>query len=549
MLHPESAFVTTVKNRPRRRALGPRIVGAVVLWAALVGTQEASADRIERGVVLSIEAGEAYFDVARTSGLETKRPIRIKRPVSLPHPITGEVVRDELLIGGGEVAMVGERLSMIRLRDSLVGKVRVGDVVEALIESDEPIAIPVAPTPAKAITLPPVPHLPKAAEAAVLTWHANAGATPSVKHAAWIRYLELHPKSAHRESIEIYLAALDEATKRLPTRVAENQPRVRGFKHNQRTTVNQGESVALAISARDADAVIGSWLHYRTIGEDSYSRARLARDGDSYFRGTLEGPQVRAPGLEYFVEVANKQGRAGLAIGTPSKPIVVEVIDGQQDARAFTETRNRSRVSVSTDYLDFSTFDRRRIGDDYRDAFFQFQADFLFRLRAKTIPLQGIRVGMGAINGTGGFADEMVGEDAGFNYGYTDFEFRILQESAVSVRAVAGIGKAGLGFGAEGRVRLGAEDQSNLTFGVSSLSEIGFLSEVRMQWAAIPRMPLGFSVGVSDRPNQGDLGVRLGADIGYRVRPWFQPALRVSYQGRSLAHSGIGIGTAMVFDW
>jgi hypothetical protein len=179
--------------------------------------------------------------------------------------------------------------------------------------------------------------------------------------------------------------------------------------------------------------------------------------------------------------------------------------------------------------------------------FVRFETDFLFRLRGRY--LYGIKVGLGFINGEGGFADEPMAEGAGFNFGYTELQWRLLSDSAILTRVVAGIGEDGLGFGGEGRLRLGAEDDSNLTFGVSTLEDIGFLSDVRMQWAAIREVPLGLSVGVTDQPNNGDLGVRLGADIGYRALPWFQPTLRVSYQGRSLQHSGVGVGAGVVFDW
>ena len=114
---------------------------------------------------------------------------------------------------------------------------------------------------------------------------------------------------------------------------------------------------------------------------------------------------------------------------------------------------------------------------------------------------------------------------------------------------IAGLGRNGLAFGAEGRVRFGEEEKSNLSFAVSTLEDVGFLSEVRMQWAALQHMPLGLAVGVTDQPNNGDLGVRLSGDIGYRALDWFQPTVRVSYQGRSVQHSGLGVGLGMVFDW
>jgi hypothetical protein len=117
------------------------------------------------------------------------------------------------------------------------------------------------------------------------------------------------------------------------------------------------------------------------------------------------------------------------------------------------------------------------------------------------------------------------------------------------LRGIAGVGQGGLGFGAEARFRLGVEDGTNLSLGASTVSEIGFLTEIRMQWNAMPDFPLGLAVALTDQPSRGDLGVRLTTDIGYRALSWVQPTLRLSYQGRNVDHTGIGAGLGLVFDW
>ncbi len=259
----------------------------------------------------------------------------------------------------------------------------------------------------------------------------------------------------------------------------------------------------------------------------------------------MKKEDVLAPGVDYFVELANASGDSGSAIGSPESPRHVRV--HSPSLQALRETRNRSRVSMIATYLDYATFDDRAEGDAYTDQFALFETDFLFRLRRPW--LYGIRVGMGVLSGEGGYKDQAEAEVAGFQYGYTEFEFRTRPTRAYLIRAIAGLGRNGLGFGAEGRVRFGEEEKSNLSFAASTLEDVGFLSEVRMQWAALRDMPLGFAVGVTDQPNNGDIGVRLSGDIGYRALDWFQPTVRVSYQGRSVQHSGLGVGLGMVFDW
>src|SRR5207249_922052 len=116
---------------------------------------------------------------------------------------------------------------------------------------------------------------------------------------------------------------------------------------------------------------------------------------------------------------------------------------------------------LMSSYSDYATFDGR--GAAYRDELAQFEADFLYRLRTF---LYGIRLGAGAITGRGGYAEPMANSQprsAGFNYGYAEVEFRAMPHVAFLARGMAGTGKQGLGFGAEGRLRLGAEDETNLT--------------------------------------------------------------------------------------
>jgi hypothetical protein len=49
--------------------------------------------------------------------------------------------------------------------------------------------------------------------------------------------------------------------------------------------------------------------------------------------------------------------------------------------------------------------------------------------------------------------------------------------------------------------------------------------------------------------SQGDVGVRLIAQVGYRIMPSLTVALRASYQGRTINHAGPGGGAAVSYQW
>lgn len=502
---------------------------------ALGAPAPARADRVVRGVVVALEAGEAYFDVPAAAGVTEGAPARIKHPIRLRHPVTRELVADELPVGTTSVALVGDSLSMARL-GSLAAEVQLGDVVEVLVPGEPDGAEVAEPAPPA-----PIPALDADTAAVLGVWRDAAGARLDVRIAAWERYLAAHPDSPHAAAVREDLQLLYELRRRGPTPLVDSEPVVAGAEHAPPSRAVRGEPMPVAVALQAPGEVVAAWLHYRRRGDDSYHRADLRAAGDGHLRGAIPGHAVAAPGLEYFVEVATAAGEAGAAVGRPDAPLAVEV-EAPPASDILSSSRGRSRIGIRYTYLDYATFDER----DTEDVFSLFEADFLYRLRAPW--LYGVRVGMGVLSGRGGHR-EGPPEAAGFQYGYTELEFRTSDTRAFLARLVAGLGEDGLGFGAEGRLRLGAEDGSNLSFAVSSLEEVGFLSEVRMQWAALRSTPLGFAVAVTDQPTGGDLGVRFSADVGLRALSWMQPTLRISYQGRSVEHSGLGAGLGMVFDW
>jgi hypothetical protein len=204
-------------------------------------------------------------------------------------------------------------------------------------------------------------------------------------------------------------------------------------------------------------------------------------------------------------------------------------------------------------YLDFGNLDDRM--GDRSDAFYLGEIDVLYRLEGA---LYGVRAGFGTYGGKGGFANQAWTEAApapvlGFQYGYAEVELRAPVKKGPPVgaagRLYAGVGDQGLALGLAGRLRLGDPDAANLSLGVTGVEQLGFYSDLRLETRPDQRLPVGISVGVTDQPGNGDLGVRLAADIGWRALSWVQPTLRLSWQGRTAVHYGLGGGLGLVFDW
>jgi hypothetical protein len=527
---------------------------AVVAMAMFLGwcglsERAAHADVRLRGTVVRLGDGEIYFDIGSSSGLTAGRPARAWRRINLKHPVTARPISDEIPLGALDVTAVGQTLSVAVPMGQLQYPLQVGDVVEVLVEREEPK--PPAPPPPTTTTPAPATPLPTpdpGTQLVIDTWQGTIGKPLDARIASWEVFLAQHPDSPYAASVRSELENLRALREKFAVTGEAGEggePLVSGVEHQPPQKWAWRQPLGLVFLARKG-GIAGAWLHYRRVGTDTYRRVQLAPDGDGYLRATIAASEVQSPGLEYFVEVLTAQREIGAAVGTPLSPVRVDVAAPRENL-LFRDPRNRSRVSISSAYLDFGGFDRREGTTDHMTVF---EADFLYRLRTT---LYGIRVGMGVLSGEGGRRDPMppgiAPEQAAFNYGYTELELRAAAGVAFLTRLIAGEGKQGLGFGAEGRLRLGAEEGTNLTFGASTVAGVGFVSELKFQWMAFPRFPLGLGIAVGDQPTEGDLGVRFSADVGVRTLSWLTPTLQLSYQGRSLEHSGMGAGLGLVFDW
>lgn len=143
-------------------------------------------------------------------------------------------------------------------------------------------------------------------------------------------------------------------------------------------------------------------------------------------------------------------------------------------------------------------------------------------------------------------------ERTGFHYGYADIEVGGTSDGvhlAAGGQLIAGVGKEGFGLGAEGRFRIGNRDGTNLAFVGRTVEEVGFLSDIRFGTRPAEKLLLGISVGATNQPNKGDVGVKLGTEVEILAIDNVSLILRGSWQGRTTAHGGIGGGGGLGFYW
>jgi hypothetical protein len=141
---------------------------------------------------------------------------------------------------------------------------------------------------------------------------------------------------------------------------------------------------------------------------------------------------------------------------------------------------------------------------------------------------------------------------SGFHYGYADMEVGGRTEG-VHVSGggslIAGVGRDGFGMGVEGRFRIGDRDATNLAIIARTISQVGFISDIKFTAKPASSFLVGVSVGATDQPNQGDVGVKLGTELELLALKNVSLILRGSWQGRTTTHGGIGGGGGLGFYW
>ncbi|HVG68876.1 MAG TPA: hypothetical protein VM785_11820, partial [Gaiellales bacterium] len=99
---------------------------AVAASSALVAaTAAARADEIAPGVVVKVDAREIYVNLGAGRGVTDGAPLRLKRPITILHPVTRAPVRDWLPLGSATITSAGERLAMAVLDGELHAQIRV----------------------------------------------------------------------------------------------------------------------------------------------------------------------------------------------------------------------------------------------------------------------------------------------------------------------------------------------------------------------------------------------------------------------------------------
>jgi hypothetical protein len=576
------------------------LIGALTLPIVITGRASAepadiTSENVE-GHVVAFELGDVVVDIAGDRGATTGAVLELWRPLTLKHPVTGQMVSDRFLIGRLRLTQVRGALALAHPEGKLVQPAQPGDIVvlhravaaaahPATAKPAVPAPVPATPavptpfgvTPAEPTKAEPVkPEPPKvepaASDASVATTDADAaevsalfehlrGSGVAARVLAYEGYVKRHPRGK-------YAVVLYEEAAQLRRLVAFDNgapDKSEGVLKNFAPPREARSHTPLRIAVEVSAGPVGAVLHSRNSGEVAYRSTPMTRVGDGYFSATIEADRLNAPRLEYFIEGVDADGNAVIVVGNAMEPQNVTVTDVPMPKPP---ARYPATVTLSTDYADWNNFK----GNDV-----VWQTEGSVGMRFQDVGLRAARTGFGVYRGVGGSLAELdeqklSGRRVGLTYGYLEGEFGLSYFTSIIGRVVIGLEDDGVNGGAQALLRIGNDRDTNLTIGGEVLGGIGLRGITELQLATFPRVPILFRTEVTNQPAgvatgqtsvvagtgvapntvsiaQGEVGARAIAQVGYRFLPDLVVAVRGSYQGRTINHAGPGFGGAVSYQW
>jgi hypothetical protein len=566
------------------------VCGATLIGGPAYADPGAPAERTTvEGHVVAFELGDIVVDVAADQGAQTGTELELWRPLSLKHPVTGQVVSDRFLIGRLRLTQVRGALALARPVGKLEHPAQAGDVVvlrraPAKASKESPTVVPAPPAPAatELQKAPPKPEVTTAAQTAEASSESPddenearivsrlfdrlRGASVQARVLAYEGYVKRRPHGKY--AVVLYEEAAQ--LRRLVT--LESGPQGERAQAVSFEPPREARSAApLTIALELGRSPVGAVLHSRNAGEVAYRTTPMTRVGEGYYSADIEPSRLNAPRFEYFIEAVRADGSSVPAVATPEEPLLIKVEDVPTPKAP---PRPPATFMVSTDYADWNNW-------KHNDVVWQTEGSVGMRFR--DVGLRAARTGFGVYRGRGGSLEDLDvrqlgGRSVGLTYGYLEGEYGVSNFTGLIGRVVIGLEDKGVTGGAQALLRLGNDRDTNLVIGGEILGGIGLRGITELQLATFPNVPILFRTEVTNQPagfsavettsivqpagtpttpanpadvslNQGQVGARAIAQVGYRFLPDLVVSVRGSYQGRTINHAGPGVGGAVAYQW
>ena len=544
--------------------LGTGLLVPGLAWSAPPAERGPTEVTVVEGRVVEILKSDVVIDLARKQKIQNGDVLEIWRPLKVRHPVTRRVLEDRFRIGSIKVTQTLEVLSFTKAAKKMFRAPKVGDIV---ILRRKPKASPPSPASsgAETQTQDPVASADTARradpEALRVAGIFSRLRGTSLKHRIRVYrwFVRTFPESP-------YVAFFREEAALLSARQASSAPDPSATPELEVTFLPPGRALAgvpLEMGIHLSGELSGAVIHSRHPGEVTFVSTPMIENGPGYYSAAFPGARMLAPGLEYFIEVVDADGGTSSVVASSATPARITL---DETPTSKPPRRYPTKFAVMTDYADYN----RLRGNDRA-----WQTEGYIGMRFRDIGVRAVRSGFGVYRGVGGSIEDLDerglrGREVGLTYGYLEGEFGLSENVSTIGRLIIGLGDDGVSSGFQAHLRLGSDLSSNFRIGAEVLGGVGLRGIVQLELEPQSRFPVVLRSEVTNQPagsaqpdddiagapgsstissDEGDVGVRVVGQFGYRIVPSLVIGLRASYQGRNINHSGPGFGGVAEFSW
>jgi hypothetical protein len=275
----------------------------------------------------------------------------------------------------------------------------------------------------------------------------------------------------------------------------------------------------------------------------AYSEVEFLRGAPGPYVATIPAEAVRAPGLEYAIELELVDGRKVPAFASRATPHSVLVSEDLMDVREHAALERlggrRSVVSTFAEYVRFGSTPTN--GGSVTDYFYRIEGAYTYRL-LRTVDEFSIHAGI--VRGQSPVPGAIKANDykVGLNYAAPSLKLRVADAWRIEAELVTSVTEVGFSGGGGGAVEVGDPYGSKLRIGFESVKTFGtrFFSQVDIQ--ASPHLRLSPIIEATDMPHADRFGVRLIGEVLYDVGNGFMVGVRGGYQARDSTSGGPSAG-------
>jgi hypothetical protein len=275
------------------------------------------------------------------------------------------------------------------------------------------------------------------------------------------------------------------------------------------------------------------------FGPSIWKELDFMRAATGPYVATVPMEDVRAPGLDYVVEIELLDGRRELAFASRLAPQHVSVYEEPMDVRERVALERlggrRSLVGASFDYVRFTN-----LGGPAADWYYRAEGSYTYRV-LRTVDEFAIHVG--AVRGRSSGNVEMVG----LNYAAASLKLRIADVFRIEGTLLTSVTESGFAGGGGGAMDIGDPFGAKLRLGFEAVHRFGARWYSQVDVPVVAGLRLSPIVEATSMPHAGRYGVRLLGEMAYDFGNGFAAAIHGGYQARVSTDGAPGGGASVTY--